>query len=112
GNLLIFPWNYVDAKTRNHPTFVQLATNLVKETGYFFGNALHTVRYPANGESGDWMYGDTNGKKRIFAFTTEVGSQLDGFWPPSNRISSLSFENYNSNLKVGWMAGGFPVVWK
>ena len=54
-----------------------------------------------NGEACDWMYHEHG----IFAYTPEVGSRSDGFWPETARIVPLSQENVHPNVVAALMAG-------
>jgi hypothetical protein len=59
-----------------------------------------------NGDMGDWMYGDTLEKNKIFSVLTEVGRESDGgLWPRPERIIPLAKENLYSNLVYAWGPG-------
>jgi carboxypeptidase T len=46
--------------------------------------------YPASGDSDDYMYiEDLDVKPEIYAFTPEVGSEADGFWPQQTDITEI-----------------------
>ena len=47
------------------------------------------------------MYGEHG----IFAYTPEVGSGQDGFWPATNRIIPLYEENLYTNQYLALVAG-------
>jgi hypothetical protein len=64
-----------------------------------------TFVYIVNGDMGDWMYGDTLEKNRIFSVCTEVASEKDGLWPRPERIIPLAAENLYSNLVYAWGPG-------
>ncbi len=57
--------------------------------------------YTTNGDADDWFYFD----KGVLAFTPEVGSQSDGFWPDPSRIPALVNENIPGNLFLIELAG-------
>ena len=65
------------------------------------GTGIETVAYTVNGEACDWMYGSEG----IFAYTPEIGSSSDGFWPSTNRIIPLAEENLYPNQFLALVAG-------
>ncbi len=75
--LLIYPWGYTYDLTEDSVAFYNLGNSLTKENNYTHGNSK--IIYRVNGDSDDWMYGDTS-KNKIFSFTPEVGRF--GFWAP------------------------------
>jgi len=96
SNLLIHPWGYKPAETKDSTAFIAIGKLLTSENNYNSGLAVQTVGYPANGDSDDWMYGDTSKKNRIFVFTPEVGTE--GFWPDKSLILQQCKENIFLNL--------------
>ena len=80
-------------------TFDQIGQELVSENGYYLGTGVD-ILYPVNGEACDWMYG-THG---IFAYTPEVGSSSDGFWPATSRIIPYE-ENLYANQYLALVVG-------
>ena len=103
SNLLIYPFGY----SYNNPmdeddlnTFIEIGQELVSVNGYELGTGPDLL-YPVNGEACDWMYG-VHG---IFAYTPEVGSSQDGFWPSTNRIIPLCEENLYANQYLALVAG-------
>ena len=81
-------------------TFIEIGEELVSINGYELGTGPDLL-YPVNGEACDWMYG-VHG---IFAYTPEVGSSQDGFWPSTNRIIPLCEENLYANQYLALVAG-------
>jgi hypothetical protein len=73
---------------------------MVQYNNYALGTGTELL-YPVNGEACDWMYG----VHQIFAYTPEIGSQSDGFWPATNRIVPLAEENLYPNKFVSIHAG-------
>jgi hypothetical protein len=94
GDLLIYPWGYINAFTPDHPVFLALAQDMTQYNGYAHGNSSQLL-YDVNGGSDDWMYGEQTTKEKIFAMTPEVGSS---FWPNINQIYPLAQENIIPNL--------------
>ncbi|NIV14192.1 MAG: peptidase M14, partial [Aliifodinibius sp.] len=76
GDLLIYPWGYINALTPDAPIFTALAVDMTQYNNYSHGNASQLL-YPVNGEANDWMYGEQTAKDKIFAMTPEVGP---AFW--------------------------------
>jgi len=99
GNLLIFPWGYIpNFFTPDHALFVAFAQDMTQFNNYTYGTANQTVGYVVNGEANDWFYGEQTLKDKVIAFTPEVGSGSDGFWPSQSRIIPLADENVYPNL--------------
>lgn len=97
GNLLIYPWGYLDQPTNESETFFSFAEAMTRENDYFAGTGSETVGYTVNGTSDDWMYGESKTKPAIFAMTPEVGTTY-GFWPPQNAIDNFNKANVHQNL--------------
>ncbi len=100
GDLYVYPWGYIDANTPHHHIFKRVGEDLGTTNGYLPGNPLSGVIYNTNGDSDDWMYGDTS-KPRMISFTVEVG---DEFWPPDHQIDRLVAENLQANLYLAYYA--------
>ena len=103
SNLLLYPFGYTYNNPMNQDdlnTFIEIGEELVSENNYYLGTGVETL-YPVNGEACDWMYGDQG----IFAYTPEVGSSSDGFWPSTNRIIPLCEENLYANQYLALVAG-------
>ncbi|MEZ4985294.1 MAG: M14 family zinc carboxypeptidase [Saprospiraceae bacterium] len=83
GDLLIYPWGYIDSPTQDAPTFNNLANIFTLENNYLAGVGTETVGYTTNGDSDDWMYGENATKPAILSMTPEVGSS---FWPDVDEI--------------------------
>ena len=107
GNLLIYPWGYLDTDTGDSLRYRTLADHLTRANGYTYGTGGETVGYVTNGDADDWMYGDTIAKPRIVSFTPEIGTDEDGFWPLPSRILPQVQENLEANLIVAHAAGPY-----
>ena len=95
SNLLIYPFGYSydnDVPQEDLETFIEYGQQMVQYNGYELGTGPELL-YPVNGEACDWMYGE----HQIFAYTPEIGSGVDGFWPATNRIVPLAEENLHPN---------------
>ena len=107
GNLLIYPWGYLDTDTGDSLLYRALAGQLTRVNGYTYGTGGETVGYVTNGDADDWMYGDTTAKPRLISFTPEVGTGEDGFWPVPSRILPQAEENLEANIIVARAAGPY-----
>ncbi len=56
------------------------------------------------------MYGDSEERDPVFAYTPEVGNSGDGFWPAANRIVPLCQENMIQNMRAAWFVGSYGVI--
>ncbi|MBI5647811.1 MAG: immune inhibitor A [Ignavibacteriae bacterium] len=104
GNLLIFPWGYSDRDTRDSVLFRSLSERLTLHNRYTWGTGRQTVNYLTNGDSDDWMYGDTTAHRPIIALTPEIGNYPENFWAPPSRILALADEQLEANIQLAHMA--------
>lgn len=108
GNLLIYPWGYQNSfLTPDSATYSTFAKFMTSENQFKYGTGDQTVGYVTNGDSDDWMYGDTTLKPAIFSMTPESGNQSDGFWPASDRIIDICKSNIRQNLNVALLLNPF-----
>jgi len=107
SNLLIYPWGFSDTDSPDSTKFRQLAEMLTAVNRYSYGTPGQTVGYITNGGADDWMYGDTLLKPKVFSMTPELGSPVDGFWPPQSRILPIALENLQANLTLARAAGPY-----
>lgn len=111
GNLLIRPFGYdPNVVPADQQQYDRIAEELVDLNNYCPGNSIQTVGYAANGVSDDWLYGEQNVKDKIFSFTPEVGSGIDGFWPPQSNIIPYAEDNLIPNIRLALMAGEYIAV--
>jgi hypothetical protein len=96
GNDLLYPWGYAHLYTPHQYLYVAIADSMSKLNGHIYGTPWE-VLYSVNGGSIDWEYGDTISKPMILAISPEIGTQSDGFWPPSNRILPLCLQELSAN---------------
>src|SRR5205085_1021936 len=82
---------------------------LTRDNAYQSGPSPH-VLYSVNGEFNDWCYGDSISKPRAFTWTPEVGTDVDGFWPPPSRILPIAEENLRNCYLVAALAGSFVQI--
>ena len=108
SDLLIYPWGFeASFFTPDSARFVDYAADMTRYNGYLAGTGDQTVGYLVNGDSDDWMYGDTAERPKILSMTPEVGY---AFWPDQEDIFEQSEENVYPNLRLAWYAGGAPLV--
>lgn len=103
SNLLIYPYSYVNTETPDSTYFRALTAEITKNNLYSAGRDLQTVGYAVRGASDDWMYAGVSGRK-IMAYTPEIGTVDDGFYPTSNRIALHGAENLSTNRMTAWSA--------
>jgi carboxypeptidase T len=100
SNLLVYPWGYQSKNCIDSLTYHELSKEMSKFNNYHYGIDFETLGYSTNGSSDDWMYGDTISKPKMIAFTPEVGSSDDGFWPKFDRIIPLCNEANFMNITI------------
>ena len=87
GELIIHPWCHDAIYTDDHELFTILGDSLARGNGYTVGCTATDILYPTNGDSDDWMYGDTITKGRIISYTVEMNTYDEGgFGPPDEMI--------------------------
>ncbi|HVP36256.1 MAG TPA: M14 family zinc carboxypeptidase [Terriglobales bacterium] len=104
GNDFLYPWGYDVIYTPDQPVFKAIADSVHALNGCLTGTSWE-VLYLTNGDSDDWMYGEQTEKKKILAFTPEVGDQDDDFWPDPSRIIPLCELQLQPNLFIASLAG-------
>ncbi|HEX9950535.1 MAG TPA: M14 family zinc carboxypeptidase [Rubricoccaceae bacterium] len=111
GNLFIYPWGFEeDLYTPDSAQFTDQARAMTAANGYLAGTGNQTVNYVTNGDSDDWLYGDTALHPAVFSYTPEIGSAADGFWPDPDRIVPIATENLAMNRLSLRYAGASPAV--
>ncbi|MBI2258402.1 MAG: immune inhibitor A [Flavobacteriia bacterium] len=100
SNLMLFPiGSQVDLFAEDHDYFQSIANEMVLYNGFVAQKS--SSLYPASGDSDDYMYlEDLSIKPKIYAFTPEIGSDEDGFWPTIDRIIPLCQDMLHSNLTL------------
>jgi len=109
SNLLLYPWGFTEDPCPDDAIFHAHATLMTRDNKYVYGPGSSTI-YPTNGGSDDWMYGETENKNQVFAYTPEVGGSGDGFWPSINRIIPLCQENMIQNIYAALLSGSFGKI--
>ena len=91
GNMILYPWGYIDEDTPDHDIFVKNAEEMQKYNGYEHGNPKSGLIYNTNGDMDDYMYGNLS----CFGYTFELG---EVFHPPYEEVEELCLENLGANL--------------
>lgn len=100
SNLILFPLGITATDFADDHDFFQNIGNVMVQYNSFVAQKASDL-YPASGDSDDYMYLEDLGvKPKIFAFTPEIGSDEDGFWPGSDRIIPLSQDMLHANLTL------------
>lgn len=107
GNLLIYPWGFVDGPSPDDFIFKGFAEEMVKENEFKAGYGSETVGYTVNGNSDDWMYGEQSSKGKILSMTPEVGPQ---FWPTQAQIDDLNKSTMKMNLTTAHLLLNYGIV--
>jgi hypothetical protein len=110
SNQLIYPWGYSDKDTQDSSIFRSMCDDMTAVNHYTYGTGSQTVGYVTNGDSDDWMYGDTTQRGKIFSMTPEIGNNGDGFWPATSRILPLAQENVPPDLYLAHAGGKFVAI--
>ncbi len=99
----MYPWCWQTALTADSAIDIAYSSFMVRQNGYMTGTPGQ-ILYNTNGDALDWQYGEQTTKPKELCFTTETGTQTDGFWPFANRIIPLAQENMYSNLMIAHFA--------
>ncbi|GAA5219729.1 M14 family metallopeptidase [Membranihabitans marinus] len=110
GDFLIYPWGYNGQSSASSTTYKSLAKALTFNKRILYGTSNETVLYNTNGDSDDWMYGETQTKQRIMSMTPEVGPAHFGFWPPKNMIVELCKRELDQNMSLAIAAQRFVII--
>jgi carboxypeptidase T len=106
GELILYPWGYAPINTMEQELFAALGDSLGRGNGYTVGNAASGAIYVTNGDSDDWLYGETLIKNPIYAFTVELNSYEEGgFAPPESLIQPTFDAMLELNLRFVDLAG-------
>jgi hypothetical protein len=106
GELILYPWGYAAINTMEQELFAAFGDSLRQGNDYTAGNAASGAIYVTNGDSDDWLYGDTQIKDPIYAFTVELNTYEEGgFAPPENLIQPTFDTMLELNLRFVELAG-------
>jgi len=94
SDLLLYPYGYdLNVPSPDDAYFQKISRLMVSNNN--LTNQIASALYAASGDADDFMYGQTMGHEKIFAFTPEIGSS---FWPPASQIVPLSNKMMHTNL--------------
>ena len=99
GEYIIIPYGYDTVERAPNPErdyFLQVgnAMNAKLNNRYLVGTPYETVRYPVNGGSVDYHYGETTEKKKFYGWCFEVNTSAQGgFGPPEEYIAPTCAEH-------------------
>lgn len=109
GDLMIHPWGYQTVAAPDSLEFYEWSDDMTLGNGYQSGQATR-ILYQVSGEFTDWCWGDETLKPRFPAWTPEVGTPLDMFWPSPSRIVPLAQENLRECYYIASIAGPYVRV--
>jgi len=102
GNMYIHPFG--DSSFPDEPDLTiyrELAQEMASHNNFNVGTGFEMVGYTVNGDAVDWSYGEKN----IIAYTPEIGSSGQGFWPSSDQVESICADQYKPNKVFSFSAG-------
>ena len=102
SNLWLFPWSYDTIFAPDDAQLRDYARSMTASNGYAYGTSWE-VLYVANGVADDYYYGQHGS----MAFTPEIGSSSDGFWPSPSRIPALYQDVRPAYLMTCMWSGGW-----
>ena len=109
GNLLLFPiGSTVDEFAEDHDYLQTLGSHMVQYS--HFSARKSSDLYPASGGSDDYMYTAEPNKPEIFAYTPEIGSDTDGFWPAEADIIPICQGMVFTNLVLAHVVHNYWLV--
>jgi hypothetical protein len=110
SNLILFPiGSSVEAFAEDHEYFQNIGNEMVRYNNFIAQKS--SALYPASGDSDDYMYlEELDLKPKIFAFTPEIGSDSDGFWPAEVDITSIVQGMVYANLVLAKAPHNFWAV--
>jgi hypothetical protein len=102
GNLWLYPYGYTQLYPANDAQYVEIS-GLVTEVNHYQVGPPSFILYLANGVTNDWEHN----VRGTMSWTPEIGSNGDGFWPPTSRIVPLAEENLLAFQRTALAAGAF-----
>ncbi len=106
---LLYAWGWSPDPCPDDSVFETYASLLTRENQYIYGPGFTTI-YATNGGSDDWMYGEQTTKPAVIAYTPEVGTTNDGFWPQQSRILPLIRENMFASITAARLVGNYGMI--
>ncbi len=98
SNLVLWPWGYTYDAAPNADQLARLGQKLASFNGYLPEQSVGL--YPATGTTDDFAYGELG----VAAYTFEIGSASDGFYPLCTRYEALIQPNLDALLYAAKVA--------
>ena len=98
GNLVLWPWGHTYSPAPNGAQLERLGRNLATFNGHTPQQAINL--YKTAGTTDDWAYGELG----IAAYTFEIGSSAEGFYPSCDRYDALVEPNLEALLYAARVA--------
>jgi len=109
SNLLLHPWGYTSGDCPDEELFDEISEQMCWHNRYHYGNSR--VIYQANGDANDWHYGEQTVKRKILAWTPEIGSLAEGgFWPSPGDIVPQCERQMHMSLILAQSAANFGIL--
>ncbi len=105
GNEWMYPWGYMASPTVDDAIFRAYTAKIAATNDYILDTAWNLFG-STYGASDDYHYGTY----RSLAFTVEIGSYDDGFWPAPSRIPTLFATVLPGYKMVSQWAGAWATV--
>jgi carboxypeptidase T len=105
SNLWLYPWGYDTIITADDALYREFSVRQTEFNGWAYGTSWQ-VLYVANGVNDDYHYAQHG----TFAFTPEIGSSNDGFWPAPSRIPALTADALPTYRMVALWTGAAAEV--
>lgn len=110
GNVLLHSWGYVSyLYPEDYGIIREIASLITLENQFNFG-ATPRILYLTNGDANDWFYGEQISKSSVIAYTPEVGSDDDGFWPEIENIIPNCQQCLQMNIQAAYLAGFYAQI--
>ncbi len=111
NNDLIYPWGYIPSyQTPDSALFFAEGSYITSASKYRYGTCNQMLDYVSNGDSDDWFYGDTTTKIKAYSYTPEIGSIMNGFYPPTSSIIPDCQNNLISNINTASLLLPFATI--
>ncbi len=98
SNLVLWPWGDTSTPAPNGTQLQMLGRRMASFNG--FTPQQSSALYPTSGATDDWAYGELG----VAAYTFEIGSSSDEFYPPCSRYDALIQPNVDTLLYAAKVA--------
>ncbi len=127
SNLFLYPWGYIDLSCADSFPYFDWGEEATRTGSWseiesrakYYSVITGYLLYNTNGDSDDWMYGETEAKNRILSVTPEIG---EDFWQeyaideqlaethPFLLATAKAASVYPELMSVSWSDGGDAVI--